>query len=74
MKHLGIKYLQIDGSIQKKNNVINIDQVLDSQHDELEGGHRKNQARLFMPYYNINSLFQKSFLVKEALSFHYLKN
>ena len=54
-----------------------IDELIDIQetnfHQELTGGRLKDQVGLFIQYYNINVLFQKSLLVKEVLIFHYLK-
>lgn len=42
-------------------------------HQELEGGHMKDQVGLVIQYYNIDFVFQKSLLVKEVLISHYLK-
>ena len=36
-------------------------------HQELKGRCKKDRVGLFIPYYNINLLFQKSLLAKEVL-------
>ena len=54
-----------------------IDELIDIQetnfYQGLTGGRMKDQVELFIQYYNINLLFQKSLLVKEVLIFNYLK-
>lgn len=76
---LRIKYLKTDRFFQKKLNLMM--QILmkylisniTNFHQELEGGHMKDQVGLVIQYYNINFVFQKSLLVKEVPISHCLK-
>ena len=45
-----------------------------NSHQEVKGGHMKDQVGLLIQNYKINLLFQELLLVKEVLILNYLKN